>query len=323
MSTPMKPFLSLDDQLARIKGRGMTVDDADEARRWLAAVGYYRLSGYWYPFRVRDPATLVRSDRFLTDSSFTEVIGLYEFDRHLKTLILSGMERVEVAMRSQIGYTLGAYDPQAYRNSALFRSTFNHDGWNHTADGRVARARGRDNFVDHHDVKYGGQLPIWVLTDVLDFADISKLFEGMRATDQRRISDWFGITRDPGISNNQKKKWNSRPPLANWLEHLTVVRNICAHHGRLWNRQLTPVGTRVITHLPGFEGIPPDQAEHVYMTICIIAFLLDTTSPGNTWLQKVGTLVHRSFSRFEHRTVEEMGFPNNWAALAQWSGKTS
>ncbi|KAF0965399.1 hypothetical protein MLGJGCBP_01446 [Rhodococcus sp. T7] len=301
----------------------MTVDDEDQARRWLAAIGYYRLSGYWYPFRAPNSVGTGLTDRFLSGTSFTEVVRLYEFDRHLKTLLLSGLERIEVAMRSQIGYVLGAHDPQAYKNVALFRSTFNHGSWNSTASNRIARARGRDKFVDHHDLKYGGQLPIWVLTDVLDFADISKLFEAMTSADQRAVSDWFDLTRDPNISNNQKKKWNRRPPLANWLEHLTVVRNICAHHGRLWNRQLTPVGTRATSHLPGFDGVPHDQAEHVYMTICITAFLLNTTSPGNTWSQKVANLVHHTFTHFRHRTVEEMGFPSNWAELPQWAGKIS
>ncbi|MFD7012409.1 Abi family protein [Rhodococcus jostii] len=320
MSTPVKPFLSIADQIARIKSRGMQIDDEAKAARWLEAVGYYRLSGYWYPFRLRDPSDPERrSDMFAAGSTFREVTQLYEFDRHLKSLIHSGLERVEVAMRSQIGYTLGQHDPLAYKDSQLFRSTFAHNAWNATAGNRIARGRGRDQFIDHHDAKYGSLLPIWVLTDVLDFADISKLFDGMISADQRAVADWFDLAPRPDASKNQRKKWGRRHPLANWLLHLTIVRNICAHHGRLWNRQLTPVSTPATAHLPGFDGLPADQTERVYGTICIIAFLLRSTSPGNTWTSKIESLVEGTFSGFNHRSVAEMGFPSNWKALPLWA----
>lgn len=157
-----------------------------------------------------------------------------------------------------------------------------------------------------------------MLPDVLDFADISKLFDGMQSPDQRTVADWFSITPHPGASKNQKKKWSRHHPLANWLIHLTIVRNICAHHARLWNRQLTPVSTPAVAHLPGFERLPHDQSEDVYATICILAHLLRSTSPGNTWTSRIAKLVHDSFVNFHHRTTAEMGFPDNWVELPLW-----
>lgn len=317
--TPVKPFLPIADQISRLEARGMIIEDHSEAAQWLAAVGYYRLSGYRHPFRVPDADPRYRRDRFTDGSTFKEVIALYEFDRHLKNLMHSGLERVEVAMRSQIGYTLGAHDPLAHINPTLFRPRFRHTQWMDTANRRIDRARGRDAFVDHHDHKYDGILPVWVLTDVLDFADVSRLFGGMLTKDQRAVSEWFALTVKPEAGRNQRKKWVQNPPLANWLLHLTIVRNICAHHGRLWNRQLTPVGTPAVAHLHGFEGLPSTQTEHVYGTICMIAFLLDATSPGNTWIRKVESLVSISFAHFAHRTAAEMGFPTNWRELPLWA----
>lgn len=322
-SRPVKPFLPITGQITLLEQRGMTIADPDQAARWLAAVGYYRLSGYSHPFRNPDPADRHRRlDTFSPKSSFREVAGLYEFDRHLKTLILSGLERVEIAMRSQIGYTLGKHDPLAHKDPALFRPTFGHTWWLSKAEQRVDRSRGRDVFVDHHDALYGGDLPIWVLTDVLDFADISKLFAGMRSADQHEVMRYFSITAPPAWSKGQLKRWRTKVPLSNWLLHLTVVRNICAHHGRLWNRQLTPVGTPPLAGLPGFDGLPQDQFEHVYGTICLIAFLLRTTSPGSTWIDQVQDLVVRSFAGFEHRTVREMGFPRGWEQLPLWEPRS-
>ncbi|WP_040713309.1 Abi family protein [Nocardia takedensis] len=337
MSTPLKPFLSIDDQVALLAVRGMTIEPTDEAKRWLSAVGYYRLSGYSYPFRAKDPTTPAkRLDTFVLGTSFREVVALYEFDRHLKTLILSGLERVEVALRSQTGHTLGGHDPLSYNDATLFRPEFctpaageklsNHDKWLDLAKRRVKRAAdSNDQAVVHHINNYGGMIPIWVLTDVLDFADLSKLFAGLTAPNQAQIMDWFGIRRpapDPAQSKSSRvrdhKRWNRNPPLASWLLHLSIVRNICAHHGRLWNRQLTPVGTPTLKHLPGFDGLPPDQFESVYGTICLITFLLNTTSPGHTWTRKIAHLVQNTFADFTIRQEIEMGFPAGWQELPLW-----
>ncbi|MEU7631859.1 Abi family protein [Nocardia sp. NPDC049220] len=329
---PLKPFLSIEGQIAKLSARGMTIECESEADQWLRAIGYYRLSGYWYPFRAPDPNSPVRlADDFVAGTSFREVIGLYEFDRHLKTLMLSGLERIEVALRSQTGHTLGRHGPLAHKDPATFRPQFcgsvDHNKWLATALKRVERAKGHDASVDHHMAAYGGEMPIWVLTDVLDFGDLSKLFGGMTSVDQQAISEWFSIT-PPALTaettRNQRRaarsRWRQKPPLANWLLHLTIVRNICAHHSRLWNRRLTPVGTAPLAGLSGFEGLPATQFESVYGSICLVAFLLNATSPGNTWTHKVAALVDTSFAAFNLRTESEMGFPGGWKQLPLWQG---
>ncbi len=177
---------------------------------------------------------------------------------------------------------------------------------------RINRARGRDEFVDHHYSNYDGQIPIWVLTDLLDFSDLSKLYAGMRAADQKTIADWFQVTIAPGASKTARAKWVKHPPLANWLEHLTVVRNICAHHGRLWNRQLTPLGaSQRIRHLPVIPGLPEDQTqvERVYGTVSVVSYLLDMIVPGHSWRDQVAALVASSFFELQHRHPSEMGYP--------------
>jgi abortive infection bacteriophage resistance protein len=314
MTQPLKPWLSIQDQIDRLKRRGMQISDDEVAAQWLSAVGYYRLSGYWYPFRKIDSTGQTRRlSTFTTGTTFTEVVGLYEFDRHFKTLIQSGLERVEVAVRSQVGHQLGAIDPLAHTNPAHFRPTFNHVSWQATAQARVDRARGRDEFVDHHYAVYGGKLPIWVLTDVLDFSDLSKLYAGLKSSDQKVIAEWFGVRLPHSATSSHRRRWRDDPPLANWLEHLTVVRNICAHHGRLWNRLLTPVGTSPrVRHLQVFDSLPGDQmqVERVYGTVCVIAYLLDAASPGHSWHTKVDDLVSTWFSRFTLRRTSEMGYPS-------------
>ncbi|GAA1100038.1 Abi family protein [Tsukamurella spumae] len=315
MTRPLKPWLSLEAQIALLRSRGMEVANRRTAEHQLAAVGYYRLSGYWYPYRRPDPSGETRRlSEFTTGTSFTEITDLYTFDRHLKSHVLSGIEQIEVAARSRIGYLLGEISPMAHTDADKFRPTFDHAAWWKTVTSRIGRARGRDEFVDHHYGTYGGQIPIWVLTDLLDFSDLSKLYAGMRAADQKTIADWFRVTVDPDSSKAARQKWAKHPPLANWLEHLTVVRNICAHHGRLWNRQLPPIGaSQRIRHLAVFDGLPEDQTqvERIHGTICIIAYLLDSVAPGNPWRDEIDSLVSSSFAKITHRHPSEMGVPNS------------
>ncbi|WP_425301924.1 Abi family protein [Nocardia farcinica] len=143
--------------------------------------------------------------------------------------------------------------------------------------------------------------------DLLDFSDLSMLYAGMIANDQKELAQWFKVTVAPDASQSARRAWARRPPLVNWLEHLTIVRNICAHHGRLWNRQLTPLGVPLrIHHLPVFSEVVatfdptrPDahQIERVFGTICVISYLLESVEPGNKWRKSIDKLVDTSFSR--------------------------
>ena len=102
MDEQVKDPTTIDEQIHILSERGMQVD-ADLARQWLRSVSYYRLSGYWYPYREQlesAPRMPVRADTFVLGSTFTEVAGLYEFDRKLRTLVHDGIERIEIALRA-------------------------------------------------------------------------------------------------------------------------------------------------------------------------------------------------------------------------------
>lgn len=322
MVHPLKPWLSIHDQINQLRGRGMEIADQDQANHALKSIGYYRLSGYWYPYRQPHPSQKhQRFDDFLPGTRFTEVLALYNFDNALKRLVWGAIERVEIAFRSRIGHILGETGPLAHTDPSNFRSNFDHAAWWRTAKRRISRARGADASVDHHDENYGGEIPLWVLTDLLDFSDVSKLYAGMTSPAQREVAEWFGVTMADNVSKSARTSWTKHPPLANWLEHLATVRNICAHHGRLWNRQLIPIGIPPrVQHLPAFVEIAPTlesarpdtwQIERVYGTICIISQLLDHIDPRNTLQADIDSLVTTTFPSSNYRSIIEMGFPKS------------
>jgi abortive infection bacteriophage resistance protein len=167
--------------------------------------------------------------------------------------------------------------------------------------------------------RYNGVIPIWVLVDVLDFSDVSMLFDGMRLSDQFAVSERLGIRLElDQVTRAQRSKALKSHPFARWLEQLTVVRNIAAHHGRLWNRTVVPAATGAMRSVDGLDGLPEAQSEDIFGALTVIAKILSSVSPGSSWARKVAAEIDQVFGRLDERSVSEMGFPSHWRRMNLW-----
>lgn len=230
-----KKWKSFDEQLALLKSSGLIVENDKAALGYLERIGYYRLSGYFYPFRdfeisLQGGLKYQRKDSFIANARFEEVAQLYVFDKHLRLMALDALERIELAVRVDIAYLLGERDIYAHENPSCLHGNFakkvqkysgrtRHDEWLEKYHGFIHRAR-KEPFVAHYLNNYQ-TLPIWVAIEIWDFGAFSKLFSGMKIADQNQIASKYGVL------NGQE--------FAGWLRGLNFVRNVCAHHSRLWN----------------------------------------------------------------------------------------
>ncbi|QDZ42460.1 Abi family protein [Corynebacterium sp. sy039] len=311
MSKAVKPATTIVQQITLLRDRGMEVD-RDLAEQWLANVSYYRLSAYWFPAR-KIAESGERLDSFKDGISFADAVALYEADRKLRTLIHDGLERIEVTMRTRVGEQLCVVNPIFYMDSGNFRPNFKHERWLSIVQKRIKRAAKRNESIKHYQDKYGANFPFWVLAEVLDFADISRMFDGMFASDQRAIAEDLGIHIDLDIlSVNQRQKAKSSPPLARWLEQLTIIRNSCAHHSRLWNKSFTPAPTAAFRTIDAFAALPIGQSERIFGAITVMSYLLNETSPGTTWPEKVTDLLNRDFLSNPIVEKNSLGIPDDW-----------
>lgn len=181
-----KPYLTFEQQLALLKGRGLIVTDDAAALSCLHRIGYYRLSAYWYPLRrfelqkcAETGELLVRRlDEFQPDSSFEQVLSLYVFGKRLRLLVLDAVERIEVALRVDVSYLLGSKDPFAHVNPELLHGNFakraapatgrtRHQVWLDRYQSMVSRSQ--EDFVRHYQQKYGEPFPIWVAVELWEF----------------------------------------------------------------------------------------------------------------------------------------------------------
>ncbi len=212
----LKPFLTLDQQLNLLKERGLIIDDDTAALKMLSKLNYYRLSGY--------SLTLRRNEKFNPNVHFDDIMSIYNFDHDLKAIMLNWLEDLEISLRTQIAYTLGQLDPKAYLNPSFFVSEEHYNRFTDELT-RALSDNKNEAFIKHHNRKYKGELPVWVIVETLSFGALSRFFASLDVKIKKNIcSTYFHGIRYTYIEN--------------WLEGLVVVRNLCAHHSRLFNRGL-------------------------------------------------------------------------------------
>lgn len=307
-----KPYLSVEDQVTLLKQRGMGIPDSKQAEEWLRRIGYYRLSGYWYPFRQRDADQVL--EQFLRGTELAHAFELYVFDKRLRLLLLDAIERVEVGLRVDMALVVAQGDPWAHRDIRNFNRYFNavatgdttirHEAWLAYLD--KLSDRSREEFAKHFRTTYSGPFPLWIAIELWDFGALASLLSGLHDRLLQRLSDKYQFPR--------------RTTLVSWTQSLNFVRNVCAHHGRMWNRPLVnqPSSPRN-NEMPLLQHwlSHPHVNTRVYAAACVLQYFLRTMSPRSTWGERLKTLI-RQFPGGPGLTLASAGFPTDWEHMELW-----
>lgn len=131
MAQYTKKWFSVEQQLVKLEHNGVIIGVQEAGVQLLHSVGYYRLTGYLYPFR--DSEVVYSADgrksvqvlnNYRVGTSLDQAKELIDFDRALRLLVLEGIERIEISLRMQLGYVLGKKSPFAHLDPAQFVSSF-------------------------------------------------------------------------------------------------------------------------------------------------------------------------------------------------------
>jgi abortive infection bacteriophage resistance protein len=296
-----KPALTFEEQLSKLESRGLIITDRELARHQLSTINYYRLSAYCYPYRIRTHSKNIESE-FLPNTLFSDIITLYEFDRHLRLLMIDAIERIEVHLRTSVSYQLGhKYGAFGYVNSQNFHPNFDHALWLSKLKKEVTQSS--DEFVNHFKRTYIGfpELPIWMITELMSLGSLSFCYKGMTHEDKRAISNPLNI---------------HYKTLGDWLHTITYIRNVCSHHGRLWNRELA---IRPETRSPDINWSPPitPRNDRVFYIFLILRFLLKQTTFNDEWKIACDDLIKPFSTKVQWRAA--MGLPINWLEHPLWA----
>jgi abortive infection bacteriophage resistance protein len=297
-----KPALTFEQQAERLIDRGLIADKTLLIAR-LSRVNYYRLSAYWYNFKTTDPVT--NAESFAPKTTLEMIWERYQFDRELRRLVMDQLEDVEVAvLRTCLveRFTL-QHGPFGYVEIKNFNPRFPPDAHRRLiAELEESTNRSTEEFIERFGRKYTGErhLPLWIAAEVMTFGQLFTIFRNLDRSDLRAVARRFGLYP---------------PVMISWLHTLLFIRNTCAHHARLWNREIS-IRPRIPDkkHNPEWHDPVKLDNSRIFAVLTLLRYLLKTIEPENDVRARLEELL----ARYPGINIREMGFPSNWRASSIW-----
>ena len=294
-----KPPQSISDQVALLISRGLVISDSVKAEHFLHHISYYRLRAYTYPYQHNHDI----NHPFKIGTTFEEIVDTYIFDRKLRLLVFDTIEKIEVALRTQIIYQYAmVHGSHWYENNTLYRDANRLMKDLATVDKEIHRSQ--EQFIKHYYSKYTTpkRPPSWMALEVTSLGTLSKIYENLKLNSEKKvIAKHFGLGH-PFV-------------LESWMHTFSFIRNVCAHHSRLWNRPVITapklLDKSTNQWIKDVDTIDPNK---IYATLCCMRYFLNIISPSNTFTDKIKEL----FASFPDIKISKMGFPTNWEKQDLW-----
>ena len=295
-----KETYRIEDHIALLKKRGLIIEDELVAHNILKNISYYRLAGYWWSMQQDKINHL-----FKPNSKLLDVIELYNFDREFRILLFEVIEKIEISFRTKLIYHLShEFDPWWFQNSTIFQNTH---AFNKTISAiKEEVTRSKEIFIKEHIKKYKEDVrfpPAWKTLELTSFGTLSKIYGNLKNTIRSKdiIAEEFGAV--------------NHTYLPSWLQSIVQIRNYCAHHSRLWNRNL-PVSPKILNKPPHkWVYELPTNTQKIYAHLCIMRYVLNVIDPENTFALKLDELL----KRYPSVDPKAMGFISDWKLEPLWS----
>ena len=284
---------SIEEQIASLRNEGLCFINVAKAEHLLSHISLFRIKSYLQPLRVK------YSRRFIKGASFEQAYHMYKFDARLRKMICSELEKIEISIRTKLSLTMAENNPFWFEAPEMFKNKERHDSLLVTLQAELHRSD--DEQIVGFRQKYSNAFPpSWMTMEISSFGTLSMLYRWLKNGRSRRE-----VAQCYGISDNV---------LESWLHSIVYVRNICAHHSRLWNKNLRiqPVAPKS-TNFPFLAN--PAPTNRVYYILSIILYLLQVVNPQNTFASRIKSLL----MEFPLIDISSMGFPKDWEKELLWN----
>lgn len=288
----MKKWIDLDTQVQRHIDRGLELGTTSRKQfsLFLYASNYYRVSGYGHCFYDAD------TDKYKAGTSAAQLMDIYDHDRAVRNMVLDGIGVVEPTLRSRVAYhvarVLGGNDgylredfylpstPEPDRQDAEAHSRWNAEVKNRdkVLDSFQELQGRKEIFIQHH-LKKGDPVPFWAIIEVVSMGTFSRFLRALR--DKNVLTP---VTKSLGLEDDRK--------FMQAVQNLAFLRNIAAHHGRIWNRRLDGHVTLPQVALSVKRDYLSPKTPAAALTL--LAGLVDQIEGGNGYSKALLDLVHDS-----------------------------
>ncbi len=292
-----KPTETIPALIAKLRDRGLIINDERIAENVLTFIGYFRLRGYCLPYyqftQDRKPQP-IEPKTFIAGTTLEDVIALYEFDRKLRLIVLEQVQKVEIGLRTCLSeYMSSKYGSHWFMDLTTLTREYDYEGF----FGQIRDAK--EVFIDHYNERYDHPRypPSWMITETLSFGAWSKVYKNLHHNDQKKVADKFNI--------------KNADVLGSWFHTLSHFRNLAAHHNRIWNRSFKafPPST-----LKGYEN-HISNPQTLYSRLVVLKYLSDQVSWSDGLKNQLKSLMD---NKPRPVTWEKMGFIENWENEELW-----
>lgn len=298
-----RPF-TLTEQVKQLQRRGLEIKCPRIAEKYQINISYYRLGEYWY---------VMQSDKenhlFKPNSNFTDVIALYNFDAELRLLLFGIIEKIEISLRTKLIYYVShEVDPWWFQNFEIFKNRNSLEKTLSNIELEIKRTK--DVFIKKHIEKHNDDIrfpPAWKSLEQTSLGTLSMLYGNLK----NNLACKNKIAEDFGAVNHTY--------LPSWLQSLSQIRNICAHHSRLWNRNL-PGTVKLLPNPPNrwitdSKNVPKYfEFSKLYVHMCLMRYMLNTIIPKNDFNVKLNDLLEK----YPNVDPNALGMKPNWQDEPLW-----
>lgn len=306
-----KKSLDIKDQLLLLKRRGLNFKDERQAEEWLSKVSYYRLKGYWW--QMQDDFV---NHHFASGWYFEDIIERYNFDRRLKIILFQAIESIEIAFRAKIINHMSKshgglwymqtnlFDNKVFHQRSLFKLLEEFKNSNETF-AKEFHSKYPNKLSNSQKGYQPSQYPdAWIILEIATLGELSKIYKNInhQLPEKSQIANDFGL--------------NLHTELSSWIEAIVYMRNIIAHHSRLWARNMTIKPCYVINTRNTWlnKQLTTNEENRAFHIISCILYLCDTIGTGKQLRQKI----YRLFKKYDSLPFTTIGFENRWQKEPMW-----
>lgn len=295
-----KPARTISEQIALLKDRKMQFRNEADASDFLQHISYYRLKGYWWDSQADRKEHIFKPGTF-----FEDILARYNFDRHLRLILFDAIERIEIAIRTQMVYHLSLnHGALWYKDTGLFSKLHFYN------DNLKSLMRefdySQEIFIKDHKNKYPDDDPeAWKIMEIASLGTLSKFYKLLK----------HNLPAKAAIANGMGLNLHSE--LSSWLEAITYIRNIVAHHSRLYSRDMVK---RPVLNIKDPQAawlnryVSESQRKKPFLIISCMLFICNKITPGHQIKIKIKELINNNPAM----PIHKLGFSNNWDQQDLW-----
>lgn len=291
-----KQIFTLRKQIQSYVDAGMIVEPSDSAEDVLTRVGYYRLQGYC--FHLYDNS----KKQYAPGTKFSDIVSLYNFDMELSHLLFGMLTSIEIALRARLNEALLTYgdaliltDPTPFKDKALY--------WKNMSAISSEIARSNDVFIKHNFDKHDGQIPLWAVVETLSFGTLSKLIKNIDTSSGTAYSVLAGVYQYKTVAG--KTVAPSQKMLTSWIQSVSILRNICAHNGRIYNRTINTIPEILAVD----RVIPQPKHNGLYQVMLAMKYLRPSDQIWTDFVAKFKQLKTKYDAVVD---LNRINFPTDW-----------